>query len=138
MLIRLGNEQDREEILSKYPYTSQVLYPGGELVVAVDNETIVGFSWSYKQEIPAPIERSEEFINVIEVFEQQNRTKGIASLMVQKIIEIARENDCYQVRAYCDMNNVASHKLWVKNDFTISPVKMPNGQTVGSYVAYKL
>lgn len=82
--------------------------------------------------------RKEEYINVIEVFDAEHRCRGVGSLMVERCIETARENECYQVRAYCDANNIASHMLWVKNGFTVSPVKMDNGQIIGSYVAYKL
>lgn len=36
------------------------------------------------------------------------------------------------------VGNISSHMLWVKNGFTVSSVIMEDGQTVGSYVAYKL
>ena len=138
MIIRIGNDEEKEFILSKYPYTAQVMHEGGSLIVAVEADIIMGFSWSFRREIPAPVGRTEEFINVIEVFDAENRCRGIGSLIVQKSIETARENGCYQVRAYCDANNVPSHMLWVKNGFTVSPVKMEDGRIAGSYVAYRL
>lgn len=138
MIIRMGTDEEKEFILSKYPYTAQVMHSGGSLIIAVEEETIMGFSWSFRREIPVAVGRTEEFINVIEVFDAGRRCKGIGSRMVKKCIEIARENGCYQVRAYCDADNLPSHMLWVKNGFTVSPVKMENGQIAGSYVAYKL
>lgn len=108
------------------------------MVVAAKGESILGFSWSFRREIPAAVGKTEEYINVIEVFDAEQRCRGIGSMIVKKCIETARENQCYQVRAYCDINNLPSHMLWVKNGFTVSPVKMENGQIVGSYVAYKL
>lgn len=138
MIIRIGNQNEKEFILSKYPYTAQVIYQGGTLIVAIDSDSIVGFAWTFRRDIPAPIGKTEDFINVIEVFDAEQRCKGIGSLIVKKCIDIAIENGSYQVRAYCDINNISSHMLWVKNGFTVSPVAMENGQIVGSYVAYKL
>lgn len=138
MIIRVGNENEKEFILSKYPYTAQVMYQGGTLIVAIDSNIITGFAWSFRRDIPVAIGRTEDFINVIEVFDAEQRCKGIGSLIVKKCIDIARKNGSYQVRAYCDANNISSHMLWVKNGFTVSPVATENGQIVGSYVAYKL
>lgn len=58
--------------------------------------------------------------------------------MIQKIIEIARDENVYQIRASVQINNVASHRLWFENKFSISPVKMPDGDIVGSFVCYVL
>lgn len=138
MIIRIGTEEEKELILSKYPYTSSVMYQGGSLVIAYENNEIIGFSWSFRRDIPVSIGKTEDFINVIEVFNAEHRCKGVGSLIVQKCIDVARENGSYQVRAYCDVNNISSHMLWVKNGFSVSPVKMQNEQIVGSYVAYVL
>ena len=138
MDVRMGTDEEKELILTKYPYTSQVMRPGGSLVIAVENSEIAGFCWSFSREIPVPVGKTEEFVNVVEVFREENRRRGIGSLMIKKCMETAKEQGSYQVRAYCDMNNLPSHMLWVKNGFTISPVKMEDGQIVGSYVAYRL
>lgn len=138
MLVRMGTDEEKEYILSKYPYTSSVMYQGGSLVVAQEKNEIVGFAWSFRRDIPVPVGKTEDFINVIEVFQAEHRCKGVGSLIVQKCIDVARENGSYQVRAYCDANNKSSHMLWVKNKFSVSPVKMENEQIPGSYVAYVL
>ena len=90
------------------------------------------------RKIQAPVEVREAFINVIEVFDEGMRCKGIASLIVEKCIDVAKEKGCYQIRAYCDINNISSHKLWEKNKFAILPVTMEDGRTIGSYVAHVL
>jgi len=138
MIIRVGNGKEKELILSKYPYTAQVMHQGGNLIVAIDSNIIIGFAWSFRRDIPVAIGKTEDFINVIEVFDVEHRCKGIGSLIVKKCIDIARECESYQVRAYCDVNNVSSQMLWAKNGFTVSPVKLEDGQIVGAYVAYKL
>ena len=75
---------------------------------------------------------------IFEILEEENFRKGIASLLVQKIIELEKEKDTYQVRAYCDIWNEGSHRLWWKNGFGISPVKNQDGSILGSFVTYAL
>jgi hypothetical protein len=58
--------------------------------------------------------------------------------MIEKITEIAKEEKVYQVRAYCDIRNIPSHSLWLKNKIAISPVKMPDNTIAGSFVSYVL
>ena len=135
MNIRIGTEEDKRDIISKYPHTKQVLGKDGYLIVAEENENIEAFAWAFVQKIPAPIDKSEMFVNVIETFEPKNQCKGIGSELLKKLIQLAKEQSLYQIRAYCDINNISSHKLWEKNNFTISPVKNQNGQILGSYVA---
>ena len=136
--IRLENETDRAQILINYPHTIPVLGDGGYLIIAEQNDRIVGFLWAFKRKIPAPIDRSEMFINVIEVFSEELRCQSLATKMLEKVREIAVEADCYQLRAYCDIRNVSSHRLWLKNGYGINPVTMPDGTIVGSYVSLVL
>ncbi len=138
MNIMVGSTTEREWILCHYPYTKQVLGEGGVLLVAEEEGPIRGFLWCITRPIPAPVEATEWFINVIEVFDVADRRRGIASSLVQACIQMARQQGADQVRAYCDISNTASHRLWHKNGFGISPVKMPDNQVVGSYVTYAL
>ncbi len=138
MNIRIGLDTDKEFIITKYPHTKTVIGENGYLVIAEESENIKAFAWAFVQKIPAPIDRNEMFVNVIEILNQENYRKGIASELLKKLIELAKEQSLYQIRAYCDINNIASHKLWEKNHFTISPVKNQNGQILGSFVALLL
>lgn len=138
MNIVIGTEKDKNEILEKYPSTKQVLGNDGILIVAKNDDETIGFLWAFIRDISVAVNEKELFINVIEVFNTQYRCNGIGSLMIQKCIEVAKENGCYQVRAYCDINNTASNMLWMKNGFGISPVKMENNSISGTYVTYKL
>ena len=135
MIIRRGTESDKRTILEQYPYTAEVIGEGGFLFVAAEEEKTLGFLWSFIRDIPADIGKTECFINVIEVFDDSYRRKGIGSLLVQKCIAYSKEKGCYQVRAYCEIGNRPSNMLWVKNGFTISPVKNPDGSIFGSYAA---
>lgn len=121
--IRVGNETEKERIVTQYPYTANVLGEGGYLVLAEQEDDIVGFLWAFHRKIPAPIEQTELFINVIEVFPEELRCQGVASRMLDKVKEIAIEEKFYQLRAYCDIRNISSHRLWGKNGYGINPVQ---------------
>ena len=137
-IIRPGTEAEKQKLLNDYPNIKNVVHNGGYFIVSKIEDTIVGYLWGGKRKIPAPVEQDEIFINIIEVIYTNLRCQGMGSSMLQKIIEIAKEEKVYQVRAYCDIGNVPSHRLWIKNKFSVSPVKMPDGSIVGSFVSFVL
>ena len=136
--VRNGTENDKQKLLYDYPNLHKFFGDNGHLIVAEKENDIIGFLWAFVRDIPAPVEAKEMFINAIEVLHTELRCQGIGTQMVQKIIEIARNELVYQVRAYCDITNVPSHRLWLKNKFSISPVKMPDNTIAGSFVSYVL
>ncbi|MDE7303562.1 MAG: GNAT family N-acetyltransferase [Oscillospiraceae bacterium] len=137
MTVRMGTKADKAEIIGKRPQAEGYFSDGGYFVVAEENGAVAGFAAVFSRDIPAPVSGREAFINLIEVFEEYQR-KGAATLLVQEILKIERNNGTYQVRAYCDINNSASHALWRKNKFGIAPVKMQDGSILGSFVTYVL
>ena len=138
VIIRIGTDAEKQNLLTDYPNIKNVIHDGGYFVVALIEDTIVGYLWAFKRKIPAPVDQNEIFINIIEVIYTNLRCQGIASNMVKKIIDIAKEEEAYQVRAYCDIGNMPSHRLWLKNKFSVSPVKMPDGSIAGSFVSFVL
>lgn len=138
MHIFLGSETERSAILRQFPHTAQVMGADGILAVAKEDQQIIGFAWAFIRDIHTSIPLKELFISVIDVFDPLRRGKGIGSLLVKKCMDAAREHQCYQVRAYCDIGNLPSNRLWIKNGFSISPVKLENGSIPGSYVTFKL
>ena len=136
--IKNGTESDRLRLLSKYPNLDKFFFGNGRLVIAEDGNEIVGFLWAHKRKISAPVEAEEMFINYITVFEPELRCRGIGTQMIQRIIEIARAEQVYQIRAKVKTENVPSHRLWLKNKFSISPAQMPNGNIAVSFVGYVL
>lgn len=136
--IKNGTESDRLRLLSKYPNLDKFFFGNGRLVIAEDGNEIVGFLWAHKRKISAPVEAEEMFINYIEVFEPELRCRGIGTQMIQRIIEIARAEQVYQIRAKVKTENVPSHRLWLKNKFSISPAQMPDGNIAVSFVGYVL
>ena len=138
MNIRIGDRADKKYIFKMRPNATSYFRGNSYFLIAQEADIILGCTVVFRNKIPAPVKADEAFINLIEVFEEKDRGKGIASAMVQKVIEIEQAENTYQIRAYCDINNVASHWLWLKNGFGISPVKMQNGNILGSYVTYVL
>lgn len=136
--IKNGTENDKRKLLNDYPNLHKFFGDNGYLIVAEKENDIIGFLWAFKRDIPAPVEAQEMFINVIEVLHVELRCQGIGSQMVQKIIEIARNEHVYQVRASVQIENVPSHCLWFKNKFSISPVKLPDTDILGSFVSLVL
>ena len=136
--IKNGTESDKQRLLSKYPNLDKFFFGDGRLVIAENGNDIVGFLWAHKRKISAPVEAEEMFINYIEVFEPELRCRGIGTQMVQKIIEIARAEQVYQIRAKVKTENMPSHRLWLKNKFSISPAQMPDGNVAVSFVGYVL
>ena len=136
--IRIGTESEKQQLITTYPYTKNVIGENGYFIIAETDNNMIGFLWAFKRDIPAPIEQSEIFINVIEVLNINLRSQGIGSRMIEKIIGIEKEEKVYQVRAYCDIRNIQSHRLWLKNKFAISPDKMPDNTIAGSFVSYVL
>ena len=137
MTVRMGTEADKAEIIGKRPRAEGYFSSDGYFIVAEENGLIVGFAAVFSRDIPAPVSGREAFINLIEVFEEYQK-RGAATMLVQEILKIERSSGAYQVRAYCDINNSASHALWRKNKFGIAPVKMPDGSILGSFVTYVL
>ncbi len=135
LIVRFGTEFEKEQLLKDYPYMKNVICDGGYFIIAKIEDTIVGCLWAFKRGIPAPIEQNEMFINMIEVTHKDLRCKGIATAMLKEIIRISKNENVYQVRAYCDIRNIPSHRLWLKNRFSISPVKMPDDTIAGSFVS---
>ena len=136
--IRMGDEADKQRLKEKNPHLKNLVWEGGYLILAQIEDTIVGYLWAFQREIPAPVEASELFINIVEIIYSDLRCQGLGSRMVQRCLEIAREESVYQVRAYCDIGNVPSHRLWLKNNFSISPVKHLDGSITGSFVTLVL
>lgn len=136
--IKNGTESDKQRLLSKYPNLDKYFFGNGQLVIAENGNDIIGFLWAHKRKISAPVEAEEMFINYIEVFKPELRCRGIGTQMVQKIIKIAKAEQVYQIRAKVKTENVPSHRLWLKNKFSISPAQMPDGNIAVSFVGYVL
>ncbi len=125
-------------VLNNHHGLDKYFFGDGRLVIDEDGNDIIGFLWAHKRKISVPVEAEEMFINYIEVFKPELRCRGIGTQMIQRIIEIARAEQVYQIRAKVKAENVPSHRLWLKNKFSISPAQMPDGNITVSFVGYVL
>lgn len=57
---------------------------------------------------------------------------------MKKIIDDAREKGVYQTVAYYQKNNTASHKLWIKNQFSVVEVLTADSKSLGYIATYKI
>lgn len=137
-VIHKGSEKEKEEILKKYPHAQPVIRDGGVLITALKCDKIIGFLWMYQRKVSAPIDKTEWFINVIDVPDTADRRKGIASCLLREAINYAKNDGAYQISAYCDIANVPSHMLWLKNGFSILPAYGADDSVLGSFVGYVL
>ncbi len=133
--LRFGNKSDKEYILNMRPHAA-ALFEGCSYFIVAEDDEILGFAVVINRDIVATIVAKEAFINLIEILDEHNFNKGIASRLVQRIIKLEEKKNTYQIRAYCDIKNVASHCLWLKNGFGIAPIKQHDGQILGSFVTY--
>jgi len=142
MNIKISTDTEIHSLIEKYPYIKNVMCYGDNtdtLFAVDDNGQTIAFLSAFYREIPAPLNGEKEcYINVIDIIDSTFRRKGIGSALVQEIIKIAKNKGVMQIRAYCEIHNISSNKLWLKNGFCISPVKHSDGSIPGSYVTYRI
>ncbi len=85
MNLRMGNNTDMEYILNIRPQAS-VYFEGRSYFIVAEDGGILGFAVVFHRDIEAPVPANEAFINLIEILDERNHRKGIASRLVQKII----------------------------------------------------
>ena len=85
MKIRVGTESDKQKLTDTYPYVRNVIGENGYLLLAENENETVGFLWAFKRKIPAPVEREELFINVIDVIHANLQRKGLGSKIFQSV-----------------------------------------------------
>jgi ectoine hydroxylase-related dioxygenase (phytanoyl-CoA dioxygenase family) len=64
VIIRIGTDAEKQNLLTDYPNIKNVIHDGGYFVVAQIEDTIVGYLWAFKRKIPAPVDQNEIFINI--------------------------------------------------------------------------
>lgn len=121
MEIREASFAEKRQIIRQYPHTKPFLKRKGTLAVALEGGQPLGFAFVQRRKIATEPRLTEDLILVIEVFDPAARRKGIASALVRHVKEQAAAAGSYQVIAYYAPDNLPSHKLWIKNQFCVSP-----------------
>jgi len=111
----------------------------GFSIVAVADHKIVALIGVYWSELPRPLEGTREaYINIIEVL-PEFRNMGIATELVQRSVELAREGGAYQLRAWSSDDKIQALPLWRKLGFALCPADNPWHQGLkGFFVGYVL
>lgn len=137
-MVRTAYYKDKRNIIKQYPHTKQFLKRKGILYVDEEDNEYRGFAFVQKRKVVNESNKIEDLILVIEVFREKDRNKGIASNLVKKIIDNAKQNGVYQIVAYYQKSNTASHKLWIKNQFSVIGVLDTNTNSVSCIATYKI
>ena len=137
-----ATQDDIDSVIEKYPGTKEMICQGENdinLVIKDETDNVIAILSAFFREIPAPLDGSNEcFILLIDIFDTSLHRKGIGSALLQKAIKEAKTHDIIQIRSYCDIGNISSHRLWLKNGFGISPVKNMDGSILGSFVTLRV
>lgn len=121
MEIQEATFREKKQIIRQHPHTRQFLKRQGILYIAAEQALILGFAFVQRRKLFHETALFEDLILVIEVFEPERRRKGIASALVDQVRQRAAADGSYQVIAYYAPNNLASHALWIKNRFCVTP-----------------
>ena len=100
VIIRFGTELEKEKLLTDYPNIQNVIGDGGYFIIAAIKDTVVGYLWAFRRKIPAPVEQSEIFINIIEVirtnfggfFEKLGNLSGSVTEKVAPLMKAVKTN----------------------------------------------
>lgn len=88
------------------------LFNFGEILVAVENDNIVGVACAYMNNM----ELKTFFLQMIFV-DRFHQHKGIARLLLEKLFEISKEHGMHYGRLTVDRSNVNAQKLYEKMGF---------------------
>lgn len=137
-MIRVASLKEKRFIIKHYPHTAQFIKRKGTLYISVDERRISGFAFVQKRNLVNEKHLKEALILVIEVFKLEDRQRGIASQLVEQVKKDAAEQGCYQVIAFYQQSNTASHKLWLRNQFGVMSITQPDGSVSGCCAICKL
>jgi GNAT superfamily N-acetyltransferase len=106
-------------------------HTSSHMIVASQNDHIVGFLRFVTQEIGADEERPSVTLGnkaLIEAkilafgVEVAHRRRGIGRALQEASLRRARELDCYQMRSHSSGDNVANHQLKLTMGFGVHPI----------------
>ncbi len=137
-MVLIADGREKRNIIKKYPHTKPYLKRKGNLYIAEENNTLIGFAFVQKRSIVNEPNKFENLILVIEVFDEGKRNKGFATKIINLIKEDAKQNNIYQLIAYYQKENMSSHKLWVKNNFCITHLSTKDKKDFGCVATYKI
>ncbi|QMS84815.1 GNAT family N-acetyltransferase [Candidatus Xianfuyuplasma coldseepsis] len=111
-------------------------------LIAIEDNTIIGFISTYTQPLKEPLEDTmEAYINIIEVHKDYRR-QGIASTLINETEHYFKRQGIPQIRAWSSMDKVEAIQLWQALNYNLSPttihIDSKNVNVEGYYVVKSL
>lgn len=112
-------------------------------LVALDDETIIGFLHLVEQEIGPDSNRPSVTLNGVPLIEakvmafgvaEPARNRGVGRQLQEAAITLARDLGCHQLRSHSAGDNHANHALKLKMGFAVHPEFRDNDQRAAYFV----
>ena len=101
----------------------------GVSFAAVDDKKVIGFISIFWEKLPHLSEKlSGAYINIIEV-DHNYRRQGIAKELINKCIEAAKAEGCYQLRSWSSEDKIEAISMWKKLGFGLHPQTIISSKT---------
>ena len=113
--------------------------PDGFSIVALDGDILVGLISVYAKTLPAPLQESFDwYIDILEV-QKDYRRRGIASHLIELVIQRAKEAGVYQIRSWSSEDKIEAIPMWKALGFGLCPaITYPQGKEVKGYFVAKV
>lgn len=111
----------------------------GLSIVALQDNRLAGLISVYRKTLPHPLQNSFDwYIDILEV-KGEYRRKGIATRLIEMVIERARAEGIYQIRSWSSEDKREAIPMWKALGFGLCPaVTHPKGQEIRGYFVAKV
>jgi len=97
---------------------------GSYSLVALHDDTPVGFISTYTQSWTPPLENKKDaYIDIIEV-DRNYRRKGIASGLISRTEKWAQDNGFIQIRSWSSQDKLEAISMWHSLNYCMCPAKI--------------
>jgi ribosomal protein S18 acetylase RimI-like enzyme len=105
--------------------------------VAMDHELLVGLISVYGKKLPL-LKTIDWYIDILEVHKEYRR-QGIATQLIQRVCERAKEAGIFQIRSWSSEDKVGAIIMWKALGFGMCPATTyPQGKEVKGYFVAKV
>ncbi len=137
--IERDSEQDINYILDKFPGTRRAMCNWGDncysLVIKEERIVALASCFRKKREVNGVL-FNEDWINLSDVFSDEDKRKGFGTALINTVNELAKEKGNGLLAAYIDINDLKSMSFFTKNGFTLLPITDAEGNQCGKVANY--
>ncbi len=111
----------------------------GFSIVATHGNRLVGLISVYRKALPPPLQGAFDwYIDILEV-DQEYRRKGLATHLIETVIERAKAERVYQVRSWSSEDKLEAIPMWKALGFALCPATtFPQAKEVKGYFVAKV